>query len=215
MKHLNRGLAIVLAGGWLLVIVGLGACQSQGGNAPGVAPTLRPTIGPLTLMPIAGWNPDLVLLDDMPGNWHLGGRTVEQKLEADSLYYWYFNPQLPRESEALISEEFAIYPTVELARTYYPDWHDSNIPPKYASSWIEQPALEFAHHADEMKIACLPSAVNWQPLWLCVMIARYQNLIVIIQGNVYKDKWLTFEDYRTVLESADRRITLVLSGNSP
>jgi hypothetical protein len=66
-----------------------------------------------------------------------------------------------------------------------------------------------------MKIACLPSSVNGQSFLHCVAIAQYQNTIVVIEGNAYEGKWFTIEDYRTVLEAADRRIALVLSGTTP
>jgi hypothetical protein len=151
----------------------------------------------------------------MPGNWHVGGRTIDHELDTDSPYYWYFNSQLPRESKAVLSERFAVYPTVELARDRFLDWRDRMIPPKYADRWKEFSALEFSSHADEITTACMPDSANSQPFWGCAAIARYQNLIVVIQGNLYEDKWLTFEDYRAVLEAADRRIALVLSGNTP
>jgi hypothetical protein len=161
------------------------------------------------------WNPNLVLFEDMPGNWHVGGRTVDQELGTDSYYYWYFNPELPSESRAGPSENFAVYPTAKLAGDHYSEWRNTRIPPDRISHWKEIPALEFSHHADEMTIACLPSSVNSQPFWGCATIARYQNIIVVVRGTVYEEKWFTFEDYRKVLEAADRRITLVLSGNAP
>jgi hypothetical protein len=168
--------------GWLILAIILSACQNANATTRST-PTSQvvATLGPLTLEPISKWNPNLVLYDDMPGNWHIGGRTVDQELDTDSLYYWYFNPELPRESRAGPSENFAVYPTVELAQDHFSSWRDKIIPPDRASHWKEIPEVEFSHHANEMVIACLPASVNAQPFGACAAIARYQNVIVVIE----------------------------------
>ena len=216
INHFNRKFRDILVGLWFLALLLSSACQNTvGTDAPAITPTPVPTLGPVRLKPIGKWDPNLILFDDMPGDWHIGGRTIDQEFGTDSYYYWYFNPELPRESRAGPSETFAVYPTIKLASDHYADWRDSRIPPDRISHWKEVPALEFPHHASEVKIACLPSSVNGQSFLHCVTIAQYQNTIVVIEGNVYEGKWFTIDDYRAVLQAADRRITLILSGATP
>lgn len=216
MIHFNCKLKNILVGLWFLALLLSSACQNTvGAGEPAVTPTPIPTLGPVTLNPIGKWDPNLVLFDDMPGNWHVGGRTIDQEFDTDSYYYWYFNPELPQESKAVISERFAVYPTVESAQEHFIDWQDRIIPPAYADSWKQISTLRFSYHADEIRIACMSDSENSQPFWGCAMIARYRNVIVVVRGNVYESKWFTIDDYRTVLEAADRRIALVLSGGTP
>jgi hypothetical protein len=77
--------------------------------------------------------------------------------------------------------------------------------------WQAVPELEIPHHAEQMKIACMPDSVHGIPTRGCVAVARYQNLILEVFGVVYEDRWLKISDFRSVLEAADRRVANVLS----
>ena len=79
--------------------------------------------------------------------------------------------------------------------------------------WKTVPELEFPYHADQMKISCLeePTQHVNAPFRGCIAVARYQNIILIVGGNVYTDRWLTMADFRTALVAADERIVAVMS----
>ena len=128
-----------------------------------------------------------------------------------SHFYWFKNPPAERAGSTL-SEEFIVYSTTVLAEQAYPHVLDESFPPAYADAWKPMPELALPHHADEIKIACLPGAqFNGSPNMVCVATARYQNVIVQTIGNVLPDRGLTLPDFRQMLVVVDRRVTEVLA----
>ncbi len=179
--------------------------RTNGGNIVGPLPAV-------TLKPLAAWTDDLVLkFGEPPSGWRFAGQTSYDEVGMPSHYYWFKNPPAER-AGATLSEEFIVYSTTVLAEQAYPRILNEFFPPAHADAWKVVPELAIQHHADEMKIACLPGAqFNGSPNMGCDAIARYQNVIVHTIGNVLPNQWLTLSDFRQMLEAVDRHVAIVLS----
>ena len=204
----NRNARNVLIAG---VLIGLAfiafvlLARANGGNIVGSLPVV-------TLKAVAAWTNDLVLnAGEPPFDWSLAGQTSYDEAGMPSHFYWFKNPPAER-AGATLSEEFIVYSTTVLAEQAYPHVLDEFFPPAHAAEWKIMPELALPHHADEIKIACLPGAqFNGSPNMVCDAIARYQNVIAHTIGNVLPDRGLTLPDFRQMLVAVDRRVTEVLA----
>jgi len=166
----------------------------------------------ITLRPLGTWTDDIALKgDDLPQGWRGGGLSWYDLNGTQSRLFWFENPAARSQLSVVLSEIFAVYSTTLFAQQSYPGVLDVLFPPAYADEWKTIDELKIPHHADELKTACLQDSMNDNPFLSCRTIARYQNVIVVINGNVFEDKWLTRAGFRALLEAADRRITDVLS----
>jgi hypothetical protein len=147
---------------------------------------------------------------DLPYGWDVGGIRPEDEPNAEVRFYYYNNTFAQDLIWVSFSEELAIYSTKEEAAQSYEGWSQNNIPPAYADRWKTTPELEFDDHANQMKIACLPGKIDQIPYSACVAVARYENIIVVVRGNVFADQWLTMSDFRSILEAIDRRFMATL-----
>jgi hypothetical protein len=163
------------------------------------------------LKPLAEWTNDLVTIGgETPQGWQLGGKSDYKVLETPSQFFWFKNVAASK-SGAKLSEEFVVYSAVLLAQQAFPTVLDGSFPPAYADKWKTMPELAVQSHADEARSACLSATVNGNSIQQCVVIARYQNVVVITRGNIFVDQWLTMSDFRQMLEAVDRRVASVLS----
>jgi hypothetical protein len=144
---------------------------------------------------------------DLPNGWDVGGIRPEDESGAEVRFYYYYDTSAQDLMWVSFSEELAIYSTKEAATQSYEGWSQKNIPPAYADRWKTAPELEFDNHADQMKIACMPGKIDQVPYSACVSVARYENIIVLVRGNVFTNQWLTMPDFRSILEAVDRRFT--------
>ncbi len=145
---------------------------------------------------------------DLPNGWDVGGIRPKDEPEAEARFYYYYDTSAQDLIWVSFSEQLVIYTKKEAAIQSYGGWNQRYIPPAYADRWQATPELEFDDHADQMKIACLPGKINQIPYSACVAIARYENIVVIVQGNVFTSQWLTMSDFRSILEAIDRRFTM-------
>ena len=111
-----------------------------------------------------------------------------------------------------VSEKVLVYGAQNAASEGFRQQRDKYFRPG-VTDWVEIEELVFPHHADEMKAACLEGYVNGMHHYACVFVARYGRVVIIVQGNVFDERWLTMEDFRSVLEAADRRATIASGGS--
>lgn len=143
---------------------------------------------------------------DIPGTWRLGGVQIKDAPGATGRFFWFHNTLNPELTWVNVSEKILVYQTQEAAIQAYEGWSQQYFPPRAADAWKQVPELAISHQADQMKIACLPGLVNEIPHLACGAVARYQNVIVVLLGNVFIDRWLTMSDFRMTLEAMDHRI---------
>lgn len=208
MTQLNKKTLTSAILGMLLVLTLLVIVQinRRGGATDIVLPAS------VTLKPLTTWTDELILKsDEPPSGWRLGGLAWHEVLGMPSRTYWFRHlPAAPLGTA--LSEAFSVYSTTLLAKQAYPRVLDEFFPPAYAQDWKTMPELAIQDHADEIKTACLPGEqFNGSLNMACRSIARYQNVIVQVNGIVHPDQWLTLADFRQMLEAVDRRVTLVLS----
>lgn len=172
-------------------------------------PKLPDPTGPLK--PLAAWTDDLVLqTDEPPIGWMVTGVRAKDSLGLDHVYGLATHPQNP--PGTALSVETIIYTTTELAKQAYPQMRDKFFPPAYADAWKTYPELEIQSHADEYKTQCLPGEqFNGSHNKACSSLARYQNVIVFVNGIVLPDNILTMSGFHKMLESVDRRVAWVMS----
>jgi hypothetical protein len=145
-----------------------------------------------------------------PAGWMVTGVRVRDALGLDHVYGLTTHPQNP--PGTALSVETIIYTTTELAKQAYPQMRDKFFPPAYADVWETIPELEIQSHADEYKTQCLPGEqFTGSPNKAGRSLARYQNLIVFVNGTVLPDKILTMSGFRQMLESVDKRVAWVMS----
>ncbi len=176
-----------------------------------VVPNTNP-LPSVTLKPLAAWTDDLVLqFGEPPSGWRLAGKTTYDEEGMPEPYFWFKNAPA-EQAGATLSEGFVVYTTTTLAKQAYPRVRDKYFPPAYAADWQTMSELAIPHHADEMKTACLSEVkFNGDPYLGCRSIAQYQNVIVLVNGIVLPDRWLTLVDFRHMLEAVDRRVASVMS----
>jgi hypothetical protein len=148
-----------------------------------------------------------IRLGDLPPGWREGGRETEYEMGMEGRVVWFHRWRVP---EIMASEKLLVYPTPISATQAYSSLRDKYFPPDYIDFWKQIPELEIDHSADEMKIACMPPGTL--PHFVCRMVARYRNTIVVVIGNV-DEYWLRMTDFRSVLEAVDRRLIEALRGS--
>jgi hypothetical protein len=166
----------------------------------------------VTLKPLATWSDEMIVKsDELPSGWRLGRFAWDDVLGTPSRSYSFKHlPAAP--IGTALSEEFVVYSTTVMAEQAYPQVTAKFFPSAYGFSWKTMPDLAFQDHADELKTACLPGEqFNGSPNMACSSIARYQNVIVQVNGFVHPDQWLTLSDFRQMLEAVDQRVAWVLS----
>ena len=168
----------------------------------------------LPLKPLATWTNDLVLTDqELPEGWRYNDGTMYERLGGVSgRAFVFYNTGVGRNATGpSLSEQFGLYPTPLAASQVYTSWVDKYVLPNSKIRWSVPPELDIPLHADQLNIACDQDSFHGVPFRGCSIIARYQNGIFLLYGNVYEDHWLTMADFRSTLEAADRRIANVLS----
>ncbi len=187
-----------------VTIVGLGA--SGGAKVDQQSTT--------ALKPIPAWTDELIIQnDELPYGWKVDGSVTENKFGTKIWRYWFRHVSVQEFTWVNFSEQIAIYSTVETTLEMFDDWGDLIFPPG-ADTWEQIPELEFSHHASQMKTACIRIFIDQLPVLSCSTVARYQNVVLVVRGNVFEDQWLTLSDFRNVLEAIDARLVKVLSRNT-
>lgn len=141
--------------------------------------------------------------EDLPLGWHrdrIGIRTKEMPgTEARSLAF--YGTWDSDKTWIKIRQELILYPSPEAASIAYEKQSMD-----YTESWVTPPELEFNSQANQMYAVCLPGYINGLHHYTCEAVGLYGDIVAILQGNVFDDRWLTMEDFKAVLEAMDRRI---------
>jgi hypothetical protein len=151
-------------------------------------------------------------LEDLPNGWYYDAGTPSSRVVPDAQgdYYQFHHRTATDVSWIHIGEILLVYPDKNTAQRGYLEQRDNYILPSAADSWQEKAELQITHHADEMKIVCEESYLNEYHHYGCLAIGRYGRLVIIVLGNIFDDRWLTMEEFRSVLEAADRRAAATL-----
>jgi hypothetical protein len=110
----------------------------------------------------------------------------------------------------LVGQELYSYSSAGTAAEAYPTWVKKYLPMLGEGGWQQVSDWDFPNQATQKIIACLPVKINGNQVTSCTVVAQYQNLIVIVDGNLTKDRWLTVEGFRNLLASMDRRVVEAL-----
>ncbi len=146
---------------------------------------------------------------DLPFGWRQGRVTIISEPNAEGQLYTFYGTANRTETWINVSERLLLYQDAVAAQTGYQEQHDLCIPPT-ATRWQEIPELAFAHQADALHVECLPSSINGASSHACCAIARYDNLVIVLLGSVFEERWLSMSEFRAVLEAMDRRAAAAL-----
>jgi hypothetical protein len=207
----RRTIGVILAGligvaSFLLVVLAVGGSGAV--TPPSANPTLSSEEAERLILASA------IRLEDLPHGWREGGVQKADAPGAHGRFFWFYGTSDQSLDWVNVSETLIVYPSEKEADRAYTGWRDRYIPPDAADKWEQIPELEFQHHAYEMQLACLPGYVNGVSHLACTAVARYRNIITVMLGNVFADRWLTMADFRAVLEAMDTRIVATPEGKS-
>jgi hypothetical protein len=139
-----------------------------------------------------GWGNPRTNTPDEPG---AVGRTI---------VYHGGNPRT--EQSANVSQDIHIYIDEEGSKSAYVAKVSQEIPPAHADKWIQPAELVFKGYADEITIAFLPGNVNGMKLQSCVVVARYGDMVGVLRGNVFENRWMTMIQFRRLVERVDKHM---------
>lgn len=151
-----------------------------------------------------------IQLEDLPPGWRSEIPHIENVPGAESRIFGFVGTNDPDLTWIRVTEMLFVFEDEKRALSHYQEQVVEYIPPHATDSWKHIPELDFSHHADEIKVACLPGYINGKHHFACSAIARYQNVVIVILGNVFDDRWLTMVEFRAVLEAMDRRIVAAM-----
>ncbi len=208
MKRSRVVPVVVAAGLGLLLLLGLQMVVGRG-----VAALMRkswPTQTPLETR----FETLRIRVEDLPSGWHWEGARVEDVPGAEARFLWYYGPPGESKTWVNVSQKLILYPDLAAAANAYDGWVAKYIPPAYKDTWILPPGLEFTGHADQMVVACHSGYINGLHHYACEAIGHYGDIVVILLGNVFDERWLTMADFQAVLEAMDRRIVAAATEES-
>jgi hypothetical protein len=104
-----------------------------------------------------------------------------------------------------VSQEVYVFDNPDLAKHAFEERLATMIPSRSADKHVYPSVLLFPHQADQLQGGCLPSNINGIESNSCVVVARYDDMVIMLVANVFEDRWLTITDFRRVLEAMDRR----------
>ena len=195
---MRRSLLAILA----LWLVGLAACS---------LPLSRMTSPGTPESPTARIERGLMDATDLPFGWSRRSTGVPQdQMGGIARYRDYQGP--PRYAIPFVraGQIIYLYTNETESCAAYKVLVAENIPPKYADKWPKPLELDFPVRADEITVGCISAIMDDIPAKTCVVIARYGDLVTVVDGQVFEYRWLTMAQFRRLLERVDRRMTNAL-----
>lgn len=167
-----------------------------------VARPTVPTISPTQQR----FNAGLITARDLPKGWGHRELYIPDIPDATARTVVFYGDN-PREFPiANVSQDIYIYTDGDASASAFEGVLDEAIPPAYADKWVWPEELEFENHADEIVIGCLPGVANDISFRSCSFVARYDDMIVRVYGQVFEDRWMTMSQFRQLLERVDERM---------
>jgi hypothetical protein len=143
-----------------------------------------------------GWREGALLNRDVAGAL---GRAVTFRGSRDPIRTW-----------VNTSEEIYRYSTTKAAEEAYSGWSAEYFPTT-TDAWLHAAKIDFLNNADQVTTGCLPVSINGESIMGCRIVARYDNLVIVVIGNTATTGALTDTDFRKVLEAADQRVMKALA----
>jgi hypothetical protein len=156
-------------------------------------------------------NPDEILLEtvligvkDLPDAWYSQRIVTEEPYVRDGIGkdIWFYRSR--NRPWVNISADVHVYHNEDAAKRGYQRQLD-----KYAhfglQGWDAMPQIAFSHHADEMHPSCVENNINRTHNFACEVVGRYGRVVIVVGGNIYDKRWLTAEQFRQVLMTADQK----------
>lgn len=202
IKH--RTLAAIIVGSIVLLLLLLLLLKFQVTLGTVLSKLMReswPTMTPLEMW----FDTARIRVEDLPSGWHMGSAQIRDRAGAEARFYTFYGTADPDQTWVNVSQEIALYSDAETAASSYDEWVTT-----YTDRWFTPPELEVVSQADQMHIACFPGRINGLPHYTCEATELYDKVVIVLGGNVFEDRWLTMEDFRTLIEKMDQRVALAV-----
>lgn len=146
----------------------------------------------------------LIDVEDMPDSWRVADTDIEQHDVPDGI------------GKGISFEHFRNRPWINIRGDVYVYRDDNAAKQGYRTQrerfsrfelqgWEILPQLEFAYHADEIQLSCTEGYIDQEHHFVCETVGRYGRVVIRVGGNIFDDRWLTAEQFRQVLVTADQK----------
>ena len=143
---------------------------------------------------------------DLPFGWRLDSTGVPRDLPGGIARYRDYRGPVGSPIFVRAGQSVALYATIEDSEAAYEETAANEIPATYVDKWPWPRDLDFATRADQIIIGCHDGVFNDIPASTCRIAARYGLLVTIVNAQVFKDRWLTMEQFRHLLERVDAKM---------
>jgi len=175
--------------------------------------TLRsPLVGTTpTETPINRLERGLMDATDLPFGWSLRSTGAPRNSNGAILarYRDYQGPQGGAMPFVRTGQQMYLYHNETESREAFQKLVTDSIPSEFADKWPRPVELDFRLHASESRIGCSSGLVNNIPHRVCLVIARYNEVVTRLDGLVFEDRWLTMAQFRHLLERVDAKMEAI------
>lgn len=192
----RRRLVLVIL---LLYLVGPAAC---------ITPLTPSVSSGVPESPINRLERGLMDATDLPSGWSRRSTGVPNETMGSltARYRDYQGPQREAMIFVRVGQTIYLYRNEAESDAAYKSTLAELIPAAYSDQWPWPPELDIRTHADELVIGCNPLVINDVSATTCRVLARYGDLVTVVRGQVFPDRWLTMAQFRHLLERVDMRM---------
>ena len=148
---------------------------------------------------------------DLPSGWSLRSTGAPRNSNGAILarYRDYQGPQRSAMPFVRTGQQMYLYSNEIESREAFQKLVTDSIPSEFADKWPRPVELDFTLHASESRIGCSSGLVNNIPHRVCLVIARYDEVVTRLDGLVFEDRWLTMAQFRHLLERVDAKMEAI------
>jgi hypothetical protein len=107
---------------------------------------------------------------------------------------------------ANVNQVIVIYASEADATAAFRSQMPRNIPPAYSAEWKRPAELLAPRQADQAEWGCLPLSIGGARSQRCVVLARYGDMLMILNGQVFEDRWMTMPQFAHLVERIDEHM---------
>jgi hypothetical protein len=140
---------------------------------------------------------------DLPPGWGHRRAVDEDDLGGLGRVVIYFGDDPVRMSLVSVNQTIVIYASEAEASAAFRSQVPKTIPPDHAGEWKRPTGLSAPRQADETEWGCLSLRINGAPSQTCSVLARYGDMLMILNGQVFEDRWMTMPQFTHLVERID------------
>jgi hypothetical protein len=143
---------------------------------------------------------------DLPAGWSHRRDADRNNLGGVGRLVIYFGDDPDRQPLVRVNQTIVIYAGEAEAKAAFQTEAEQEFPPKYANDWKRPPELRAPRQADAAELRCLPLSVNDQPAQMCVLLARYGDMLTVLSAPIFEDRWITMPQFAQLVDRIDEHM---------